>query len=731
MRKQMSAFDIRAAVRELAFIEGSFLDNVYQTAPDELIIKFKVPREKALQYPPFKAIVEDGGSRYATAELRVRAGRWLHLLSRAVEKPQAPSTFAVRFRRQLSNAFVGLPEQPGLERIVRLPLEKATGFTLVMEMFGDGNIILVEEGKIVLPMRSQQWRGRKLSSGEEYAPPPEPADPFSMDRGELMELMAGSGKDLVRCLAVEANLSGAYAEEVIRRAGVDKGKAASELDEDEAGRVADSVASLIDDFGTGKAGVGVLGEDGALVEVHPGGMLPAPAGDAVEFATFNLAVEALADTFSEKEAQVLPGAPSSRVEETRRMARQQEEAVERYGKEAVVLKARGDAIYEHYSRCEEVLKSVIEAKERLGWDEVKKRLAASDESVTADPSTGKVRLEVAGADGPVELELDIRLDLNGNANRLYEASKKARSRSRGARKALAATTKKLAKLEAAEAARAPMGGAGYEALSALDGVPAAATGHIAGDGPPTGVPESEEDVSAGEADALRPPPRRRQRRRFWFEDFRWFITSSGNIAAGGRDAGGNDKVVKRHLQDLDRYTHADVHGASSVVLKSAGGETPDADSLEEACAFAVLHSRAWDAGYGGGTAYWVLPEQVSKTPRAGEALPKGAFIIRGKRNWHKDLPLVVAVTEVEHEGVRLVMAAPLVTVERMGRSAGERRRFVALAPGPVDKNTASRLLASAFRVTEEEVSGVLPSGGVQLVDARGMPQALVDAFSAG
>ena len=80
------------------------------------------------------------------------------------------------------------------------------------------------------------------------------------------------------------------------------------------------------------------------------------------------------------------------------MAKQQEEAVGRYEEEAVVLKARGDAIYEHYSRCEQVLTSVIEAKERLGWDEVQKRLAASDENVTADPSTAKptrVRIDKA------------------------------------------------------------------------------------------------------------------------------------------------------------------------------------------------------------------------------------------------------------------------------------------------------------------------------------------------
>lgn len=235
-----------------------------------------------------------------------------------------------------------------------------------------------------------------------------------------------------------------------------------------------------------------------------------------------------------------------------------------------------------------------------------------------------------------------------------------------------------------------------------------------------------------DGEGLAPPPRRRTRKRFWFEDYRWFISSEGLVAAGGKDAASNDRVVRKYLDDLDRYAHADVHGASSVVVKSAGGEAPGEATMEEACGFAVIHSRAWEQGHGGGTAYWVLPEQVSKTPQAGEALPRGAFIIRGKRNWLRDLPLLVAVTDVEHEGVRLVMGAPRLTVERLlererGKE-GERRRYVVLAPGPVAKNTAALLLASAFQVTEEEVAGVLPSGGVQLVDAVGMPGAVVEGF---
>lgn len=54
----------------------------------------------------------------------------------------------------------------------------------------------------------------------------------------------------------------------------------------------------------------------------------------------------------------------------------------------------------------------------------------------------------------------------------------------------------------------------------------------------------------------------------WFERFRWFISSDGNIVIGGKDTKSNEIVVKKHLKDGDRYAHADIQGAPSCVIKS-------------------------------------------------------------------------------------------------------------------------------------------------------------------
>ena len=65
------------------------------------------------------------------------------------------------------------------------------------------------------------------------------------------------------------------------------------------------------------------------------------------------------------------------------------------------------------------------------------------------------------------------------------------------------------------------------------------------------------------------------RKPMWFEKFIWFISSDGYLVLGGRDAQQNEILYKRHLRKGDVYVHADLHGASSVIIKN-NPKTPDA-----------------------------------------------------------------------------------------------------------------------------------------------------------
>ncbi|KAL9005904.1 MAG: hypothetical protein Q9188_001318 [Gyalolechia gomerana] len=125
------------------------------------------------------------------------------------------------------------------------------------------------------------------------------------------------------------------------------------------------------------------------------------------------------------------------------------------------------------------------------------------------------------------------------------------------------------------------------------------------------------------------------RKQLWFEKFHFFISSEGYLVLGGKDAQQNESLYKRYLKKGDIYVHADFHGAASVVVKNKPGHLDDPippSTLSQAGSFAVATSSAWDSK-AVMSAWWVHPNQVSKTAPSGEYLTTGSFTIRGEKNY--------------------------------------------------------------------------------------------------
>ena len=112
---------------------------------------------------------------------------------------------------------------------------------------------------------------------------------------------------------------------------------------------------------------------------------------------------------------------------------------------------------------------------------------------------------------------------------------------------------------------------------------------------------------------------------------------------GGHDAQQNEALVKKHLDPHDLYVHADVHGASSVIIKNP---TPNAQvpplTIQQAATMCICRSSAWK-GKVQVEAYWVHAEQVSRTAPTGMFLQTGSFMIRGKKNFVTRMPMVMGL----------------------------------------------------------------------------------------
>lgn len=127
---------------------------------------------------------------------------------------------------------------------------------------------------------------------------------------------------------------------------------------------------------------------------------------------------------------------------------------------------------------------------------------------------------------------------------------------------------------------------------------------------------------------------------YWFEKFNWFISSEGFIVISGRDMQQNEQLYKRYLAKGDAYIHADIHGASTCIVKNPTGQPIPPRTLTEAGALSVCHSAAWKNRIVT-SAWWVEENQVSKTAPTGEYLSTGSFMIRGKKNFLPPANLVM------------------------------------------------------------------------------------------
>ncbi|HWG91423.1 MAG TPA: ribosome rescue protein RqcH, partial [Candidatus Thermoplasmatota archaeon] len=491
-----------------------------------------------------------------------------------------------------------------------------------------------------------------------------------------------SQADAVRTLATEFDIGPLYAEEVCARARVPKNKPVVDLAEGEVQGLFDALRGILDQFAEGRFEPVLVLKGEEKTDASPIPLVLHERYTRVPQPSFNAALDALwgRGPAAEKKPEEDPRLVKWREEKARieRQLAQQTAALRKFEKEETEARAKGDLLYGHFDLVNRVRDIILKASKDLGWAEVQTRLkagkaAGNPEAAAVDtlnPNEGWIILALPNLEGKQEkVRFELTKTVQENAEDFYDKAKKMREKQEGAKTALVITQGKLAEME-------------KHGLALV-----------------TQLTEA----------AQRAPPTKR----FWFEGYRWFITSEGNLVMGGRDATTNDKLIKKHLDDTDRYVHADLNGAPSCVVKpNAQGVIPE-KSLQEAGQFAAVMSRAWINGLANVDAYWVTPLQVSKTPQPGEFLAKGAFIIRGKRNFMQ-ARLRAAVGEIAWEGARKIMGGPPEAV--LARA----KRYVVLEPGDRDRNKLAAELAKAFHVPVEEIQAVMPPGDVRVVEAVGV-----------
>ena len=211
--KSMTNVDIHTICLELNdLLVGARVDKSFQPTKDTVVMRF----HKA------------GTGRL---DLVIQAGKRIHISQYPLTNPQNPPSFPMLLRKRVKGANVVSIEQHNFDRVVEIKMKKEETYTLIVELFAKGNIILLNESnEIILPLKRKHWSDRDISSKKEYLFPAEHGiNPIELTIDEFREIVSsGEDDEIVRVLATNG-LGSLYAEEIMLNVEISKKTPCSNL----------------------------------------------------------------------------------------------------------------------------------------------------------------------------------------------------------------------------------------------------------------------------------------------------------------------------------------------------------------------------------------------------------------------------------------------------------------------------------------------------------------------
>lgn len=658
--KSMSNVDIYRMIKELnEELIDTRIDKAYQPTYDTIRIKLR----------------KAGSGR---RDLVIQAGIRIHLTNYPQPNPTIPPNFPMLLRKHLSGGVITSIKQHYFDRIIEITIQKKEEYTLIVELFSKGNVILLDKDKnIISPLKHKKWQDRKITAHEEYKYPPEKEININdCSADDLRSVLGKSDSDITRTIATNG-LGGLYAEEIIAYTSIDKSKAAKDVTDDEIVELDNAIKKLFNKLENEPNPQIIFDKNGENKDLVPINLERYSDFESETFESFNKAADEfygkriIEEVESEEER-----AWKKRIGKYTKRLKMQEESLDKFYQTIEDTQHKGDTIYAHYTEIQNILDVILSARSKYSWKEISSIIKKSKkegqipelEHIESVDKMGVITLKL----DDVTVQIDSNIGINESTQKYYEKGKKAKRKIPGVNDAIERTKKQIRDLE------------------------------------------SKKEVAMEE---LKEKQERKERRELkWYEKLRWFISRDGYLVIGGRDANSNEQVVKKYSSNNDIYLHCDIHGAPSTIVQNKSDEEIPESTLYDAACFASSYSSAWSEGFSSYDSYWVTLDQVSKTPNPGEFLKKGAFVIRGRKNFIRNVPVLIAIGIVDYDDDKRIMAGPVQCVERLTSD------FVIVKPGFTKKERISKEILG--KIDKEKAFGVddivrnLPSGKCDLLDIR-------------
>jgi predicted ribosome quality control (RQC) complex YloA/Tae2 family protein len=305
--------------------------------------------ERALAGKHFGRMRKLGENAYrmkiGTFEVLCELGVRIHF-TKYLGEADSQEKFVEKLGKELDNAKLLNLSQLNKDRIISFEFDKGN---LIFEMFGDGNAILVRDGKTVCAHRYESWSDREIKAGSAYSPPKNvPSDKLEIsDRYIIVSL-------------TKLPLGKEYALEALSRLGIGEKTTGSAL----SGNKILAIEREIDAIRSGAKPYGFFNGtemvDFALVKLSK--------YDGIESREFPSLSEAMDEYYSKLEA------PNPKLEKLLERLDKQKERVTLLMEEEKEYRAKGDHIYGKFAEAERILSLAKAGKfDQLGDIKVDKK----------------------------------------------------------------------------------------------------------------------------------------------------------------------------------------------------------------------------------------------------------------------------------------------------------------------------------------------------------------------
>jgi predicted ribosome quality control (RQC) complex YloA/Tae2 family protein len=533
------------------------------------------------------------------------------------------------FKRDLERSKIDSIEQIDTERIVMIKFRSLEDKhnILILEFFRDGNLILCDDQlQIVSIMNPVEVRHRTLKIGLRYSPPPSRGiDVFNVDLGSLMSLKekAQGDLDVSRWIGRNMSLPKKFAEEIVHSSNVDNKKVV-DLSDADISSIYKNLKDLVINVSSGSNHSPIVISDAAGTDLEA---FPIFSTDTSKFSTNEKIIkrvptymDALDLVFSN--TIVNRGKSTQTGEIDRQVASLEHDIAEQdRAKELVILKA---------SEIRALASALMgySHHQLTESDSLENLLGSMSASIISSKGIKYIKV--------VEELVPLEANVAKTASSLFVRAKEMERGGLSIDDAKDRLQQRINKLK-------------------------------------------------NQAESIHRKHNfvRRQREREWYERYRWFISSDGLLAIGGRDASSNSAIIRKYLTEQDLVFHAEVHGSPFFILKNGRASSPQSTLLQVAQA-TVSYSRAWKDGLSSADSYWVTSEQVKKGAPSGQYLPKGSFVIEGKRNYIKGNEIRLAAGIMPLDNKYLFVCGPVEAISKRSLL------YVALLPGGYDPMEISK-----------------------------------------